>query len=157
MDNKLPFYIEILFENFYLDILNLLCVLSVFKSKWSGIKIRELSFYYCIIISKDNKIENNEIEDIKFDIQSLYINFEKDLKRIVLYLYNLNFIEITKKDDKDFDKVKIKITDKGLQTVNSLESSYFTEVISYAKKIKSEVTFSKENENIILGVSENEV
>ncbi|MBW9157676.1 hypothetical protein [Clostridium tagluense] len=154
---ELPYSVEMLFENKYLDAMAVLCLLYAFKSIKKGMKTKEIVFYYSIVISEVNNIEDAKIDDLnssyRYNIQNLYLTFEKNLSKIIIILSNQNYIEVIGDIGTKLQDLRIKLTNEGFVILENIENIYFTKLIEKFINVKSQVKFTKGNEKTISGVS----
>lgn len=154
---ELPYSIEMLFENKYLDAMAVLCLLYAFNNIKKGIKTEEIIFYYSIVISEVYNVDDVKFDELnpnyKYNIHNLYLSFEKNLSELIIILSNNNYIEVIGDIRTKFKNLKIKLTDKGFDLLENTTNTYFKKIIENFINIKSQVKFTKGNEKIISGVS----
>jgi hypothetical protein len=154
---ELPYSVEILFENKYLDSMAVLCMLYAFNSIRKGMKTEEIVFYYSIVISEVYNFDDVKIDEFnpkyRYNIHNLYLSFEKNLSDLIIILSNQNYIEVIGDISSKFKDLRIKLTDEGASILENVQNTYFEKLIEKFANVKSQVKFTKNNEKIILGVS----
>jgi hypothetical protein len=144
---KLPDQIKLLFNNEYLDAFTLLTILYALSGKKTGIPLRQLIFYCSIILNEDlNGTGTFKLH--RDNSTNIYFQFEKKIKDLILRLHSRQLIQVEGKRE-----ITCKINKQGLETVNSLESTYFIELKEKAKRLILVVPFTAATEKEILGGS----
>ena len=144
---KLPDLIDILFENPQLERTRIICILNCFHGKTKGISLKELAYYYAIIVSELNIHSENEL---RYNIANLYISLQWKIKRIIMELNTSEYIKVFNINEDIFDNIKIKLNKKGVDFVNSLENVYFKEFQEQLIEIKKLYTYSSKLEKELL-------
>ncbi|MFC3788594.1 hypothetical protein ACFOQM_07295, partial [Paenibacillus sp. GCM10012307] len=92
-NNNLPVSLRLLFNNPFLEMMNVLFVINSFSKK-SGLSIRHILFYYSLSISDSN----SSLFERKFDLndsldnENIYFDIQSQIKKIILDLYSQNYI-----------------------------------------------------------------
>jgi hypothetical protein len=147
-NSNLPVSLKLLFNNPFLEMMNVLMVINSF-SKRSGLNIRHILFYYSLSISESNPtVFNNQSEPL--DSENIYFDIQSQIKKILLNLYSQKYITIL--NDKNNNDFICSITTDGKDILAGLESSYYKKLQERIDTIKSETKFSVEAEKIIMGV-----
>lgn len=115
-DFKLPKEIDLLFDNKKLDILIYLGILYSVKEniKENKVNIEQLLYYYSVIY-----FVNQGTND---PIINKYLRDKSRINDIMIYLENLNFVKIYGDIYITVSKLNFSITEKGIETIKSLES-----------------------------------
>ncbi|MHA0857524.1 hypothetical protein [Paenibacillus sp. CMAA1364] len=148
-NSNLPASLRLLFNNPYLEMMNVLFIINSF-SKRSGLSIRHLLFYYSLTVSGNETLllnKNLKVYDLS-DSENIYFDVQRLIKDILLNLYSQGFITI--ESDKS-DNFKCYITSEGKEILSQLESSYYKELQAKIEVIKS-TKYSVEAEKMIMGV-----
>ncbi|WIW70283.1 hypothetical protein [Anaerosinus gibii] len=147
-NNTLPISIKLLFENKYLEYIDILCVLYIFKRRKKGINYEELLYWLTLLNSV--KLKNKEFNLDKMFLQNNYLNYDQKLKIDIRILVNqgLVWIEIDKLDKKN--SMYFKILDAGIKLVNELENIYFDQQIKKINYLKKFMPYSLRNEKGVL-------
>jgi hypothetical protein len=75
-----------------------------------------------------------------------YIDLERNIKKILLELSNLNLVNIFMENDLMFY-----ITKDGTDMVKGLESSFYKELINTSEIVINEINYSVANERLVRG------
>lgn len=137
-----------MFENKYLEYIDILCVLYIFKRRKKGINYEELLYWLTLLNSV--KLNNKEFNLDKMFLQNNYLNYDQKLKIDIRILVNqgLVWIEIDKLDKKN--SMYFKILDAGIKLVNELENIYFDQQIKKINYLKKFMPYSLRNEKGVL-------
>lgn len=137
-----------MFENKYLEYIDILCVLYIFKRRKKGINYEELLYWLTLLNSV--KLKNKEFNLDKMFLQNNYLNYDQKLKIDIRILVNqgLVWIEIDKLDKKN--SMYFKILDAGIKLVNELENIYFDQQIKKINYLKKFMPYSLRNEKGVL-------
>lgn len=154
---ELPYSVEILFENKYLDSMGVLCLLYAFNNIKKGMKTEEIVFYYSIVISEIYNIDNVKVDEFnlnyRYNIHNLYLSFEKSLSDLIILLSNKNYVEVIGDISTKFKDLRVKLTDEGVALLESVQNVHFKKLIENFTDVKSKIKFTKGNEKTISGVS----
>lgn len=144
---KLPDLIDILFENPQLERTRMMCILNHFIKNKNGINLKELAYYYALIVSE---YESDSQEELRYNVVNLYISLQLKIKRIIIELNTLEYIEVYGTTESSFDKIKVKLNKSGIDFVDSLKSIYFKEFKEQIEKIKKNYKYSSKLEKELL-------
>jgi hypothetical protein len=145
---KLPDQIKLLFNNEYLDAFTLLIILWALSGRKPGTPLRQLIFYCSIIVNEDLH-DAGSLRSHRDISSNIYQKYNKKIKDLILRLHSLQLIQVEDKRD-----IACKITNEGIETVNSLESSYFSELRVKSTRLIKEVPFTSATEKEIIGGSD---
>ncbi|WP_339317625.1 ABC-three component system middle component 4 [Paenibacillus sp. FSL R10-2734] len=149
-NNNLPASLRLLFNNPFLEMMNVLFIINAFSNK-SGLNIRHILFYYSLALS-DNEVTIFNIDTKPNDLQdseNVYFDIQRQIKVIILNLYSQNYISIS--NDKT-ENYSCSMTTEGLQMISQLESPYYKKLQERIEGIKKQTKYSVESEKIIMGV-----
>lgn len=144
----------LLFNNEYLDLMTLLCVMYNLKNKRKGLILDEILLYYLIIASE---VDINILEN-KINVNSTICKYDTDIK----YIQSINKIKkslniLLAKGYIDFlscknEAIRLKINAEGIDTVKSLKSSYYKQILTSGADLIKQISYTKNNVFKILGV-----
>ncbi|WP_060207234.1 hypothetical protein, partial [Sporosarcina koreensis] len=107
---QLPAEIDLLFDNKKLDVLKYLAILyhlkEIFRKR--RLSLEQLLYYYSVIY-----FENHETNT---PLIYKYLRDKKGMNEIMIYLDNLQFIQVHGDIFTPINKLKISITQKGIET-----------------------------------------
>lgn len=152
-NSNLPASLRLLFNNPFLEMMNVLFVINAF-SKRSGLNTRHILFYYSLAVSDNEELlasifeKNTKLND-SLDNENIYFDIQRQIKRILLNLHSQSYINILK--DKN-DNYNCSMTTEGQQIIAQLESSYYKKLQERIEVIKTQIKYSVEAEKIIMGV-----
>ncbi|WP_420539183.1 ABC-three component system middle component 4 [Paenibacillus polymyxa] len=149
-NNNLPVSLRLLFNNPFLEMMNVLFVINSF-SKRSGLSIRYILFYYSLSISDSDPLIFEKKSDLNasLDNENIYFGIQSQIKEILLNLYSQRYITISNEKNDDF---KCSLTAEGKEVLTQLESSYYKKLQERINTIKTQTKYSVEGEKIIMGV-----
>jgi hypothetical protein len=149
-NSNLPASLRLLFNNPFLEMMNVLLVINAF-SKRSGLNIRHILFYYSVAVSDIElpSLEKNENKYDSLDNENIYFDIQRQIKNILINLYSQNYISISQEKN---DNYMCSITTEGKEIVAQLESSYFKKMQEKINLIKEQIKYSVEAEKFIMGV-----
>ncbi|PIH04665.1 hypothetical protein [Clostridium combesii] len=152
--NYLTLNMYLLFNNEYLDLMTLLCVMYNLKNKRKGLTLDEILLYYLIIASE---VDINILEN-KINVNSTICKYDTDIK----YIQSINKIKkslniLLAKGYIDFfscknEVIRLKINAEGINTVKSLKSSYYKRILTSGSDLIKQISYTKNNVFKILGV-----
>lgn len=151
---KLPIDLKYLFENKYIECIQLLIILYSLKRRRKGIEIEELLYYYTLLSITIVKPDNEFFID-KTYIQNNYLTFEKVVRDNVLILSNQDYIKINVESTKKKNRMYISIAENGKLVVEKLEKSYFHKEKEKIKYVLEKEKFSAVNQRKVLIANEN--
>lgn len=145
---------HLLFENEYLDIMSLLCLLYEAKRKKNGVNINELIFGFTLVTSEAN-IEIDEADKIlidysmcKFDLDIEYIKCIEQIKRYLEILLGRGVIDIHNIGE----RIGYQINSEGIKVIEQLKCEYFSEILNKYKIVYKYLKCTKKNIVDIMGV-----
>lgn len=144
---RLPDLMDILFENPQLERTRVICILSSFPKHKNGITLKELAYYYALIVSE---YETSPEKELRYNIANLYITLQLKMKKIIPELNNLEYIEVFGSIGSTFDSIKVKLNTLGIEVVNSLENEYFKEFKAQVEEVKKNYKYSPKLEKELL-------
>jgi hypothetical protein len=149
-NNNLPVSLRLLFNNPFLEMMNVLFVINSF-SKRSGLSIRHILFYYSLSISDSDPSMSEKKSDLNasLDNENIYFDIQSQIKKILLDLYSQKYITISNGKNDDF---KCSLTAEGKKVLAQLESSYYEKLQERINTVKTKTKYSVEGEKIIMGV-----
>lgn len=112
----LPVEIDLLFDNKKLDILKYLGILYQAKKKFKKRKLdlEQLLYYYTILYFESNATNTPLIYK--------YLRDKKRINEIVIYLENLELIEIYGDISTRLNNLKVSISEAGIEAIDSWQS-----------------------------------
>jgi hypothetical protein len=151
---KLPIDLKLLFENKYIECIQLLIILFVNKGKRKGVEILEISYYFTLLNSTNKTGEDEyHIED-KY-LQNSYLSSDKKVRDILLVLANQGLVNIRTESGSKRSSLYVMISDKGKDLIGSLENIYFEDEISKANYLIKFKKYSTKSEKGVLMGDEN--
>jgi hypothetical protein len=123
--NNTPLEIDLLFDNKKLDAMKYLLVMYTRQKKMT---VTELLYYFSIV-----NISLEEYTEIPR--MNIYLKNRKEISGILIFLSNLNYILIEGDFNKNIDNFKVKITEIGIDFIESAEINWMMEYIGLFKDI----------------------
>lgn len=116
IDFHLPIEIDLLFDNKKLDVFVYLGILYNYKLHFrkKTITLEHLLYYYTIVYSQD--------KDLDVPLIYKYLRDKERLNENIIYLSNLGFVLLEGDILTSTKKLKISITDLGIETIANWES-----------------------------------
>lgn len=125
-ETLVPPSIQLLFHNEKLDVMKLLCLINALsiQSKKQR-KVSEILFYYSLVnFDLINLFEKNG-EDSQYNPSSnLYYRFQIKVKKNILNMSNLDFIEIRGNMSDKTKDINVKLLPKGIQFFQENTTDY---------------------------------
>ncbi|ECB9828908.1 hypothetical protein FL859_07180 [Listeria monocytogenes] len=124
--------IELLFDNKKLDVLKYLGILYQAKdmSRQRQLSLEQLLYYYSML--------SFETTDINTPLIYKYLRDKKQINKIMIYLENLEFVQIHGDIFTRLNKLKISISETGINAIESLQSEsvemYLKQIIDIMEK-----------------------
>ena len=135
LNNKLPMELKYIFENQYIECIKILIVLYIHKRRKNGLSIDGLVYYLTLEKCCDRSPDDEDTVGFDF-IQNIYFKNEKSITKNITILVNKQLICVNYQ--KKNNELQLKITSKGIEMIESLESEYFAEkVIMYSYLVKN--------------------
>lgn len=149
-NSNLPVSLRLLFNNPFLEMINVLMVINTFNKR-KGLKIRHILFYYSLSMSDSDSliVERKSVFNSPNDSENIYFYIQNQIKRILLNLHSQKYITIINDKNNDFI---CSITEEGKVVLAQLESSYYKKLQERINIIKTQTKYSVEAEKNILGV-----
>lgn len=147
--SKLPIDLKYLFENKYIDCIQMLIILYQFKQRRKGINLDEI-LYYFTLLSLTITDSQSKFHVVETYIQNNYFTYENTIRDNLIILYNQKFIEINVESTKKQNIMYSKITDEGKSLVFNLKNSYFKKEIEKCKNIIETRKFNIKNQREVL-------
>lgn len=138
MKSKLPVDLKYLFENKYIECMQILIILFLNNKKRKGVVFEELLYYFTLISSVNEDGDNYYINE-KY-IQNNYLASEEKIRNDLIILSNQNFVEIRVEKFNKKNEMYIKLSEIGKKTVETLENEYY---INELKKGEYLIQFKK--------------
>ena len=149
MNSNLPIELKYLFENQYIQCMQILLVLFINRRKKEGITINEL-VYYITLGKCSEKLEENEYKiDFQY-IQNNYFNYENNIRKNMAILTNKELIELNYKNETKKDTLNIKISENGIEIIEKLQSKYFKGELDLYNYLHKYMRFSNKNQKGVL-------
>lgn len=152
--NYLTLSTYLLFNNEYLDLMTLLCVMYNLKNKRKGSTLDEIMLYYLIIVSEieisilEKQININSAV-CKYDTDTKYIESINKIKKNLNILLAEGYLDFCSCEN---EIIRLKINTEGITTVKSLKSSYYKRIIKLGTDLIKGLSYTKKNVFNILGV-----
>ncbi|MBC1910479.1 hypothetical protein HCA53_11995 [Listeria innocua] len=124
--------IELLFDNKKLDVLKYLGILYQAKDmcRQRQLSLEQLLYYYSMLYF--------ETTDINTPLIYKYLRDKKQINKIMIYLENLEFVQIHGDIFTRLNKLKISISETGINAIESLQSEsvemYLKQIIDIMEK-----------------------
>ena len=148
LNEKLPTSIKLLFDNKYLDCLDILSVLYINFKRKKGIKFEELVYWVSLLICL-NINDNKYILETTY-LQNNYLNYEKKLKTYILHLVNQKLINVKSEIIGKKRLIFLKIDSSGITLIDTLKNQYLKERISQLDYLKKVRPYTANNEKGVL-------
>lgn len=152
--SKLPIDLKYLFENKYIECIQMLIILFLFKQRRKGIDFDEILYYFTLLSVTTTDSQNSFYIDETY-IQNNYLTYEKTIRDNMIILSNQKFIKIDIEPTGKKNIMYSKITEEGKSLVSNLENSYFKSEIEKCKNIIETRKFSSKNQREVLVKNEN--
>ncbi|MBU5439867.1 hypothetical protein KQI42_17770 [Tissierella sp. MSJ-40] len=152
--SKLPIDLRYLFENKYIECMQILVILFLLKQRRKGIDIDEILYYYTMLSLTTVDSKNNYYIDETY-LQNNYLTYEKIIRDNVIILSNQELVEIRVEHLKKRNVMYIKITEAGKSVVSNLENNYYKKEIEKCQNIITTRKFSVKNQRKVLVRDEN--
>jgi hypothetical protein len=149
-NNTLPIAIKLLFENKYLEHIDILSIIYIYKRKRKGIVFEEL--LYWITLLNAVSFENEKFVLNRLFLQNNYLNYEQKLKLSLRTLINQELValEINKSNKKNL--MYFKLIDAGTSLVNDLKNQYFKQQFEKINYLKEVMPYNSSNERGVLEI-----
>ncbi|BDG67569.1 hypothetical protein ENLAB_11330 [Enterococcus innesii] len=124
--------IELLFDNKKLDLLKYLGILYQAKDicRQRQLSLEQLLYYYYMLYF--------ETTDINTPLIYKYLRDKKQINEIIIYLENLEFVQIHGDLFTRLNKLKVSISETGINAIDSLQSEsvemYLKQIIAIMEK-----------------------
>ena len=152
--SKLPIDLKYLFENKYIECIQMLIILFLFKQRRKGIDFDEILYYFTLLSMTAMGSQNSFYIDETF-IQNNYLTYEKTIRDNMIILSNQKLIKIDVEPTEKKNIMYSKITEEGKSLVSTLENGYFNREIEKCKNIIENRKFSSKNQREVLVKNEN--
>lgn len=152
---SLPLEIDLLFDNKKLDALKYLAILYNIKkySKKKTVNLEQTLYYYLVL-----EFEN---DTSKMPLINRYLRDYKNIKQTMIYLYNLDFCKVIGDITVPTQKIKLSLTEKGIQIIESWDSDLLKLYIQDTKTVMDRHPYETKTiyfENLLYkGVLNNEI
>jgi hypothetical protein len=149
LKNKLPTSVKLIFENKYIDYINILCALYSHKRRKKGINFNELVYWYTLsncIVRDDNNQYNLETAYL----QNNYLNYESVLKQHILILANQGLVNVTSESIGKKRELLLSISQLGISLLDNFTHSYIKDQISKTEYLKKVKPYTSNNEKGVL-------
>lgn len=153
-NNRLPVDLRYLFENKYIECIQILIILFLFKRRRKGINVDEILYYYTMLSMTIVDSKNNYYIDETY-IQNNYLSHEKTIRNNIIILSNQNLVEIRIESLEKKNVIYTKITESGRTIISDLENSYYKKEIEKCQNIIATKRFSAKNQREVLFKYEN--
>ena len=140
-NNKLPIDLKYLFENKYIECIQMLIILFLLKQRRKGINVDEILYYYTMLSMTIVDSKNNYYIDETY-IQNNYLSHEKTIRNNIIILSNQNLVEIRIESLEKKNVIYTKITESG-RTIEKCQNIIATK--RFSAKNQREVLFKYEN------------
>lgn len=147
---KLPILVDVLFDNYQLELTRILCILSCFPKNKNGITFSALIYYYALSVSEIELGKSEEENDLRYNVVNLYIDFQSKVKYLSMVLTNLDYIEVIGEIKVEASEVRVKMKLEGFELVGEMENEYFSRLIDNIEFIKSNFSYTKSIERKLL-------
>lgn len=153
-NTKLPIELQLLFENKYIECIQLLVVLFANKSRRKGIEFLEV-LYYFTLLSSTTKLGENEYHLENKYIQNNYLSYEKKVRDNLIVLANQELVSIKVELLNKRSLLFIKVTEQGKKIIAELENEYYIDEIAKANYlIKFRKYSTKSEKGVLMGDEE---
>lgn len=148
-NNKLPIGLKYLFENKYIECMQIMIILFLNRKKRKGLVFEEILYYFTLLISTTEDNDLNYYVDNKY-IQNNYLSYEEKIRDDLIILCNHNFIDIKIEILKKKNEMYIKLTDQGKTTIDTLENEYYEQLIKKCEYLIEYRKFNNKNQKGVL-------
>ncbi|WXR60952.1 hypothetical protein WG909_11705 [Peptostreptococcaceae bacterium AGR-M142] len=152
--SKLPIDLKYLFENKYIECMQMLLILFSLKRRKKGIELEELLYYFTLLSMTTIK-SNNEFFIDETYIQNNYLTLEKVVRDNILILSNQKYISVDVESAKKKTKMYMKISYSGKEVVENLENNFFEKEKKKISYVIEKEKFSVANQRKVLWADEN--
>lgn len=155
-NSKLPIDLKFLFENKYIECMQILIILFLNNKRRKGIVFEEILYYFTLIsaITKDQYNSNSYYIDEKY-IQNNYLSSEEKIRNNLIILSNQMLIDINVEKLNKKNEMYIKLSEEGKMTVETLENTYYEEQFKKCEYLIQFKKFSTKNQKGVLSGNEN--
>lgn len=145
--SKLPTSISLLFDNKYLEFMEILCIMHGFKRRTAGVPIEELVYYFTLVNAIEPTGEGYKIDN-RF-IQNIYLDTLDNIKSRLIVLGQEGLVTLLA--DKKAERVNPKVccTENGYKVAKELTSEFYKEVFAKCKYLQENLSFSPKNKLIV--------
>lgn len=149
---SVPSSVQLLFDNTKLDIVKTVLLLYSFslQSKTKYRKLSEVVFYYSLVNFELRKLFDAGKESGNLST-NLHFRFQFKINQIVLQLSQLSFIDVKGNLGVKTGDIGIRLSSSGISFVETLESDYFTNLISEYTNVISTIEYSTANLKVLKG------
>lgn len=154
--SRLPIDLKYLFENKYIECIQMLIILFLLKQRRKGIDFEELLYYFTLLSVTTIDSQNSFYIDDTY-IQNNYLTYEKTIRDNMIILSNQNFVKINVEPTEKKNIMYSKITEEGKSLVSSMDNSYFKREIEKFKNIIETRKFNSKNQREVLVKNENKI
>lgn len=153
-ESLVPSSIELIFNNEQLELIKTLCLLYSFyiKSNKKFNKISDIVFYYSLINFNLIKVfeDNSKMAEINLE-KNLPFRFQTKINKILLELFNLNYVEIKGELSHRVNDISVKLTPEGINFINEINIPFIAEIIEKYNVAINDIMNTSKNKKIIIG------
>ena len=155
MENtKLPIELQLLFENKYIECIQLLIIIFLNGRRKKGIEFFEVLYYFTLLSSTTKLGEDEYYLESKY-IQNNYLSYEKKVRDNFIVLANQGLVSINVELLNKGSLIFIKCTEQGKKLVAGLENEYYNDEITKANYLIKFKKYSIKSEKGVLMGDEN--
>lgn len=156
-NSKLPIDLKFLFENKYIECMEILIILFLNRNRRKGVKFEEVLYYFTLISSSTVDDYDNcysDCIDQKY-IQNKYLSSEEKIRENLIILSNKMLVDINVKRLNKKNEIYIKLSQDGKNTVETLQNRYYEQELKKCEYIIEFKKFNTKNQKGVLGGNEN--
>ncbi|WP_252223909.1 hypothetical protein [Clostridium sp. ZBS2] len=153
-NSKLPMDLKFLFENKYIECMQVLIILFLNSKRRKGVVFEEVLYYFTLISSITVDNYDNYYIDEKY-IQNNYLSSEGKIRDNLIILSNQMLIDINVEKLNKKNEMYIKLSEAGKKTVETLENRYYAQELKKCEYLIQFRKFSAKNQKGVLSGNEN--
>ena len=151
--NRTPENIKLLFENEQLNLLKVLILLQILKtrSQKKFYTVEDIVVYYSLVNFDLIKLLNEDAEYLVKN-KNRYLRFNKSINQVILELNDLNYIDIKGDLLSKKEKLGIRLNKEGEAFVETFDSEYFLNLKEIYRSIITDISNDLLKKNKIKGL-----
>lgn len=154
--NKLPIDLKYLFENTYIECMNILIILFMLRNRRKGIEIEEILYYFTLLLMTEVDLQGECHIDETY-LQNNYLSHESTIKKSIIILCNQDLIETKTESIIKRNVIYVRITEVGREITLGLENEYYKKQMEKIRLILEVRKFNSKNYRKVLSNNENKI